>query len=280
MFRRAGMIPLNLANPLASRQVESLLDTDPTGLLALPHASRQRLPGLWGNDPFSPRSVLLLREGDGQIEAFGAGDPRPAVGWLAGLSSPIALLAPPQWRTEITAIVGEYDVGTVVTRSYAPLEYAPPRPPTLVARRLTLQDAAAFTATAPSWALRGWRTFDTLVTQGAAFGIPHGDGFAALAWIFEATSRSDALAVYTVPRYRLLGLGRAASFALLDHVRHVRGKAPLWSASADNEASNALAESLGLFPRVTETILRWPPRSKTRKQPVGIAEEGERSEPS
>ena len=65
--------------------------------------------------------------------------------------------------------------------------------------------ARAFVEEAPAWALRGWGTYSALMARGAAFGVRHGEGFAALAWVFDQSHRHDALAVHTaaeVPRAR------------------------------------------------------------------------------
>src|SRR5437764_235966 len=142
------MVPLD---SLAVRSLRSWLG-EPTGpgLLALHHALTYQRPGLWGDHARVPRSVVLVREGDDQLEAFGAG-----------------------------------------------------------------------------------------------YGVPHGPGFAALAWVFDQSAGFDSIGVYTVPRYRRLGLGRAAAAALITHIARRRGKIPLWSTTPDNDASLALAASLG-----------------------------------
>src|SRR4051812_21696003 len=75
------MVPLD---PTAVRSLRSWPGEPPCpGLLALRHALDYSRPGLWGDDAKRPRSVVLLRAGDGRREAFGAGEPGPAVGWLA-----------------------------------------------------------------------------------------------------------------------------------------------------------------------------------------------------
>ena len=107
--------------------------------------------------------------------------------------------------------------------------------------------------------LAGLAIVRALIAHGAGFGVPHGRGFAALAWVFDQAGDFDAIGVSTVPRFRRLGLGRAAASALIMHILQWRGKVPLWSTTPDNAASQALANSLGLSLAVTESLLRWGP---------------------
>jgi GNAT superfamily N-acetyltransferase len=230
--------------------------------MSLRHALIHRRPGLWGDHPRRPRSVVLVREADGcgGWHVFGAGAAEPAVGWLTRLDRGFSLLAPNGWEGAIRKRAGRIERGVVETwvRSEEPL--GPPRTPPVVARRLIAADAPCFESTAPGWALRGWGTFDRLIERGAAFGVPGRDGaFVAMAWTFESDDERDSLAVSTDPRFRRLGLGLAASSALLAFVEEVRSKAAVWSVSPSNIASRALARALGFSPRARETVLVWSP---------------------
>ncbi len=265
------MVPLD---PAAAREVMTRLDlpAEP-GLLALKHALTFRGPGLWGDAPLSPRSVILIREGDGQLEAFGAGEPEPAVGWLVGHHRGFSLLAPGPWLDAVRERVGEVDESEVETWSSGPRSslqtLKTPQPSStsrVLTRLLTARDLTPFNAVAPSWALRGWRSYPALIDHGAAFGVPHGPGFAALAWVFDQADRYDSVGIYTVPRYRRLGLARAAASALCDHILQARKRRPLWSTPAENDASRALASSLGFTPASVEPLLRWPPRAKVEDE--------------
>jgi GNAT superfamily N-acetyltransferase len=138
-------------------------------------------------------------------------------------------------------------------------------------RALLASDAAGFAAAAPAWALRGWGTFSALVAFGAGFGVPHENSFASLAWVFDQSAGFDAIAVYTVPRYRRLGLGKAAASALIGHIARRRHKVPLWSTPPENEASIGLAKALGFTAGATETLVRWPPRGAAALQPPSTA---------
>lgn len=278
------MVPLD---PAAARHVRARLGlSEGPGLLALRHALAYRRPGLWGDDPAAPRSVLFVREGDGRIEAFGAGEPWPALAWLVSQGRGFSLHAPDDWLETVDSLGGaveRVDVETWSREAPAPGggetetetedegegegegegEAAAPREPArVVVRRLGAGDRAAFTATAPAWALRGWQSYAELVEHGAAFGVPHGSGFAAVSWVFDQADRFDSVGVYTVPRFRRLGLGRAAAAALVEHVVGRRAKVPLWSFAPDNPASRALAAALDFAPAAVEAVLHRPPRER------------------
>ncbi len=292
------MVPLD---PLAVRSLRSWLgEPSGPGLLALHHALAYQRPGLWGDHPRVPRSVVLVREGDNQLEAFGAGEPEPAVAWLADQGRAVSLVAPATWREALGTRVGSIEQAAIETWTIDPFdlamttmfdapepeprparapapkavpgpESAAPRRP-VATRPLVASDAAGFAAAAPPWALRGWGTFSALVAFGAAFGVPHGNTFAALAWIFDQSAGFDSIGVFTAPRYRRLGLGRAAASALVSHIARRRRKIPLWSSPPENEASLGLARALGFTAQATETLIRWPPRPRPAALPQSSEE--------
>ena len=265
------MVPLD---PAAAWHVRSWLGPpEGPGLLALHHALAYRVPGLFGDRPGTPRGVLLVREGTGGVEVFGAGEPEPAVGWLVGNRRPFTLLAPDPWHDAVVARLGEVEFDRVETWAGAGVaspKRTPPAGASAIVRRLAAKDSAAFLATAPPWALRGWRTYPSLVEDGAAFGVPHAKGFAAVAWVFDRAESYDAIAAFTAPRFRRLGLGRAAATALIAHVVRELGQAPLWSARPENAPSVGMAKALGFSVGAVETLLRWPPRgdkARGREEP-------------
>ena len=258
MEARPGMVPLLIRGPDWVRKA----DDAPHRSTAFRHASLHQRPGLWGDHPVRPTSAVWLREGDeGGWEAFGAGRSSPAVGWLAGRSEgrPMALLAPPSWEGPVRLIGGQVEASTIQTRSFPESLGPPPPAPRVEVRRLGIEDREPFEATAPPWALRSWGDFATLLLRGAAFGVPMPGGLAGLAWTCESDIEHDKLGVATLPRYRGLGLGKAAAAALLDHVARIRRKTPLWVTGRDNTASIALAVALGFSDPVEEKLLRWTP---------------------
>jgi GNAT superfamily N-acetyltransferase len=254
------MVPLRMKAPDWVRKA----DHAPHRSTAFRHATLHGRPGLWGDDPEHPTSAVWLREGDeGEWEAFGAGRPYPAIGWLAVRAGgrPIALLAPPSWEGPIRMLGGRVEVGSIQTR-LRPESIETPMPSQRVeVRRLSIEDGLAFKATAPSWALRSWDDFEILVSRGAAYGVPMPGGFASLAWTCESDLEHDKVGVLTLPRYRKLGLGGATASALVNHIIRDRRRSPLWVTNPGNQASIAMALSLGFSIQVEEKLLRWRPPS-------------------
>jgi RimJ/RimL family protein N-acetyltransferase len=247
------MVPLNAE---AASHVVSW-DDGSRRAVALHHALLQRRPGLWADHPRRPTSVVLLRRGEGQWEAFGTGAPEPAARWLAARRAPVALLAPDEWDGPVRSLAGAERRGPIQVRYRTSDELFDLAPLPVATRRLGVADVATFAAMAPPWALRGWGHPRDCVLKGAAFGVPHAGGFAAIAWIGELDQFLDAIGVYTVPRFRRLGLGRAAATALVRHIVTERKKCPLWATTGDNVASQALADAMGFALSLEEPVLRF-----------------------
>jgi GNAT superfamily N-acetyltransferase len=251
------MVPLDA---VAAEHVRAWLGEPPApGLLDLYQALADHRQGLWGDDPKIPRSVLLLREGGRQLEAFGAGDPEPAVGWLCrrGEKS-VALMAPSDWWDAVERRVDGVERVDVLTYSAEASEFTPASS-AVVTRRLSAGDAEAFLAPeiALEWALAGWGTFRDLIKRGAAFGVPFGARLAATSWVYSQAGDYEAIGVSTDPRFQRLGLGKAVASALVSEVLRKRRKVPLWTTAPENAASIATAQSLGFSIAATETSLRW-----------------------
>jgi GNAT superfamily N-acetyltransferase len=250
--------------PLCDEAIAWTLRRDDAGegrAVSLRHALIHRRPGLWGDHPRRPRSVVLIREGDAPEgwHAFGLGDAEPAVGWLSRRGQKFALLAPATWEGAIRRR-GSAVLRGIVETWVRDGDGATTHAGSPIARRLGPDDERAFLAAAPAWALRGWGSFAGLIAEGAAFGVLDRSGkLAAAAWTFEADHGRDSLAVATGARYRRLGLGRAAGSALVAHVEADRRKVPIWTVADENVASKALARSLGFSPRAREVVLRWEP---------------------
>jgi hypothetical protein len=247
--------------PLRSEAAEHVLawEDGSRRAVALHNALIRRRGEFWGDHPKRPESLVLIRKGPSQLEAFGAGAPDPAVTWLAKQSGPIAVLAPDSWTEALHAAVGPLDHGFLQARFRPGPPTSPAAPVAIRIRRLCAEDQTRFLAGAPYWALGGWDSAAELLTQGAAFGVPFGEGFAAIAWIVEQDHSIDMLGVHVTSRYRRLGLGRAVASVLVDHIILERRKCPLWVTSDKNLASRALARRLGFSLMFQETLLCWPP---------------------
>jgi GNAT acetyltransferase len=248
--------------PLGKKATDWLRAWDeiPHRSMALSHACLHDRPGLWVDVVDDPTSIVWLREGDeGRWEAFTSGDPRPAVPWLAGRAEgrTIALLASPDWDASVRSMGGRVESGIIET--WHGLKGWNRPSPHVKGRRIALDDEAAFSAVAPSWALRSWGDFPSLIEHGVAFGVRARGGFASLAWTYESDRDHDKIGVITLRDYRRLGLGRLVATALLDSIVFERRKAPFWVTTATNAASIALARSLGFSIAIHETLLHWTP---------------------
>jgi predicted GNAT family acetyltransferase len=98
-----------------------------------------------------------------------------------------------------------------------------------------------------------------MIARGAAFGVFQGEGLASMAWVYESDREHDKIGVATASPFRRLGLGRAVSLAMVDHILGDRRKHPLWVTHAGNTASVALARSIGFQGMSLETLLHWTP---------------------
>ena len=102
------------------------------------------------------------------------------------------------------------------------------------------------------------------LARGAAFGVPQGGGFAALAWVFDQSHRHDALAVHTSPRFRRLGLGRAAASALIAHSCATGASSPSGRPPPRTPPPSAWPARWGCPSAPSRVLLRWPPRRESR----------------
>ena len=245
--------------------LELLSDQDSPELLALRHALLYARPALWGDDAWRPRCIVLVRSevGGRAVQAFGGGEPEPAVGWLMARTrrTGATLVAPLAWAPWVEAELGSSMLEFAETETWhdlGPPPRAPSSSPTITVERLTDLDELAFRRAAPDWALHAWGDYQALLRHGACLGVPHQGGFAALAWVFDQTEQFDAVGLFTIPRFRRLGLGHASAMRLLDHIRKVRNKQPLWSTPAGHDVSSHLAQILGFTQSTSQRLLRWP----------------------
>jgi GNAT superfamily N-acetyltransferase len=247
--------------PLRTEAIEWLLDGEPVShrSTALRHASIHQSWKLRGDHPDQPSSAVWLRPGDSGWEAFAAGEPDPALDWLKSRArgEPVALLAPESWYPAVLVKGGSVERATVLTMIDFDLMKLSRFTPE--ARVLTVEDGSAFEAIAPSWALRSWNDFGSMIEKGMALGLFSAEGLVSLAWTYESEPLHDKIGVATSPAYRRLGLGRRVAGSLLERIVRDRAKAPIWVTTPENKASLAMAKSLGFANPQAETLLRWTP---------------------
>jgi RimJ/RimL family protein N-acetyltransferase len=248
--------------PLEPGAIDRLIQGEPLShrTTALRHASIHNRPGLMGDDPLHPSSVVWLRPGDdGGWEAFASGDPGPSLDWITekAQGATVALLAPEFWADVVRG--GGAKVGTATIRTF--LHYDLMRLPRFSKepRVLKREDASEFEKVAPAWALRSWSDFDSMIDRGLALGLVSTIGFVSIAWTYESDLGHDKIGVATLPPYQSLGLGRRVAGALIERVVNDRRKAPVWVTTPENAASIALARSLGFANSINENLIRWTP---------------------
>jgi RimJ/RimL family protein N-acetyltransferase len=244
----------------------ALLEAEADGirrLVALRHALRERQP-LRGDRARDPRCLFLRREGLvlGRVALFGAGDWQPALRWLMHIEEPVVLLGPASWRAPLLTTLAHRMVepATLCVRYRPESAPFPPARPELSVVRLGERDHARFTASVPPWAWQSWGSAHACLVRGAVFALPYGDDLAATAWVLEEDNATAAIGVFTAPRYRELGLGRAVAAALSRHVVVERRRCPLWATTPENQASLALAQALGYTLAHDEPLLMWAGR--------------------
>jgi hypothetical protein len=256
---------------LTYMRIESLPDPNVVGRsrVAIEHALRYSRPSLWGDDTRWPESAILIRGRGKNREAYGIGSAQPAIAWLAEKSrgGPVSLIAPGSWDASVREVFGPVEQGTVET--WALLAGGPAGPaPSATVTHLSAADAIKSQEYAPDWMARSWKMYLEMFLHGFVCGVPYKGKYASLAWIFEEGFQHISIGVWTDPLYRQLGLGRAAALGLLEYVKITR-KIPIWVTSSENEASRALARSLGFSCQGTETLLRWPARQPNPLQHPG-----------
>ena len=250
--------------PLGAEATDAVLAVGDRGHrgVALRHAVLHGRPGLWGDHPARPSSVIWLRDGGNQWDVFGAGSASPALAWLVGAATdrPIVLAAPAGWEPAVRERLGPL---VTIESSRVEVWLRPARASRLagsgVVRMLDRADAAAFAAVAPAWAFRSWGDFATLIERGSAWGVAGASRLVAVAWVVEADPSAAKVGVATAPRFRRLGLGRLVAAALVAQIEQERTRQALWVVNPGNTASTALARSLGFVRHGSEPLLRWVP---------------------
>lgn len=224
--------------------------------LALNHAARLGLEGFWADRRTHPSCLVLwIPAEDGSRSLFAAGKPDPAISWLADQPGRFRLMAPSGWAQPLSKRVVGLEPSRTVVR-FRP-DTAPLPAPALKATRVRPSSSKRFETVVPAWAWRSWGTPRACLEQGAAYALFQNSKIAACAWIVEEDDLIAGVGVFTAERFRKLGLGRAVTATLLGHLSKRRHRCPLWATTSGNEASIALAASLGFSLPCDELVVSW-----------------------
>ena len=252
--------------PLCDEAIDRVLARDDEQAhrsVSLRHALIHRSPGLWGDHPRRPRSVVLVREDDGPEgrHAFGLGEAEPAVGWLSRLGRRVSLLAPTAWEGAIRRRGSAVLRGIVETWVRSPGDDGTDRRRPARSRG----GSARSTSRRSSSPRRSWRCRAGGRSRGSSARARRSASPTATAgcspWRGPSRPTTAATPWPSPPSPATAGSASAAraGSALVAHVEAVRGKEPIWTVADENLASKALARSLGFSPRVREVVLRWGP---------------------
>jgi RimJ/RimL family protein N-acetyltransferase len=124
----------------------------------------------------------------------------------------------------------------------------PPRPYSdPLVRLLGLDDIPLFLRSEPAIRAEGYRTYEELLTRGAAAAAIVEGRIVAIA-VSTAANRTYAdIGVHTLEPYRRRGLSSAAVYLVAKELQS-RGLIPIWSTGSHNVASQRVATKLGFKP--------------------------------
>ena len=127
-----------------------------------------------------------------------------------------------------------------------PARFAPLAPRGALVRPLQPADAEALAGLSDDlrWIGKTWGGLAGLASSGRAWGAFVAGRLASVAGTFFAGQEFEDIGVVTEPALRGQGLNTACAAGLCRDIRR-RGGTPSWSTSADNPASQRVAEKLG-----------------------------------
>jgi hypothetical protein len=120
-------------------------------------------------------------------------------------------------------------------------------------RRLRPADARHLAAF-PAWLWAAYGSPDVMLCEGIAYARYLRAELVALACIAGSTERYDAIAAYTFERTRRNGFARECAQRLIGAIVNERGRAPVLTTDAANEAALSLAQSLGMTDRADQIV--------------------------
>jgi hypothetical protein len=186
---------------------------------------------------------------------FGAADNPALVASVRACTGPLTLQADrsiadhiPAWRPDASA-----RQSATFTPPTSGAEVAFAMLPPGGVRRLRVADARHLT-TFPAWLWAGYGSPEAMLRRGVAYARYLRAELVAIACTAGETERYDAIAAFTIERTRRNGFARECTHRLIGAIQSERGKLPVLTTSAANEAAIALARSLGLIARHDHTV--------------------------
>jgi hypothetical protein len=210
------------------------------------------MPGVYADDAHQPTVVAVdvAAPGGRSVFLFGGAEHPALPDFIRVLTGPATLRAGeeiadrlPTWRPDVMprgcATFTFPADGADAT--YAVL------PPGGV-RRLRPADARHLAAF-PVWLWAGYASAEAMLREGVAYARYLRAELVSIACIGAATERFDGIAVYTIERTRRNGFARECAHRLIGAIVNERGKLPVLTTSAENDAALGLARSLGMTAR-------------------------------
>ncbi|MGI8687195.1 MAG: GNAT family N-acetyltransferase [Thermomicrobiales bacterium] len=215
------------------------------------------LPGVYVDDVRAPSVVAIeTATPEGQsVFLFGAANHPALAAYVHALPGPAILQADalitdqiPTWRPD-ASVRQSASFTFPVSNADTAFAILPPGG----VRRLCAADARHLT-TFPAWLWAGYGSPEAMLRQGIAYARYLRAELVAIACIAGTTERYDAITAFTIERTRRNGFARECAHRLISAIRSERGRSPVLTASAENDAAIALARSLGLTTRHDQTV--------------------------
>ncbi len=235
---------------------------------ALSAEDADRLAGSWPDTPFHTIETSIVRRGLARVFVAGR------------IQDPDAVVVQPPWAPgELSFRGGDAEAGWSILRRlpgwfcvngsteavreferiferelglpsrhlddlYYVLEGAPVPHQHPAVRLLTVADVPLLLRAPRSIQGGGFRTFEEMLTEGAAAGAIVDDALVALAVAGAWTERYADIGVHTLESWRDQGMSSAAAYLVAREVQ-ARGRTPIWSTGKHNLASQRVAQKVG-----------------------------------
>jgi hypothetical protein len=201
------------------------------------------------DDPARPSAIAirLPTTGGPCLFLFGDAENAALARFVRTLSGPVALLAP----NKITAQISTWR-SDAIARAYATVSFPSSGedavfvalPPGGV-RRLRPNDARHL-ADFPAWLWSVWGTPEAMLRAVPVYARYLRGELVSLACVTGETEQHAAIGAFTIERTRRNGFARDCVTRLIGAVVNERGKRPVFTVPADDDAAIGLAHSLGM----------------------------------